>query len=685
MGLGLLLLAVDTAAQHAPIPGSPEAARPQAPAPSPDPRVPFRARFGIDAAKALVGVDDERAIERLGALGTEAALQELAKLAENPAHLDDRALLLLVRALAKHAREPQGVRALYAIVARAGNEGGSLRAGKLVDMAREQAALALARGAHREGLGLLARMVKRGHEEGAMAARALLAHPPTDLAPVLESPGLPNVTYAELLEGLGDQRAFVPLREMVRRGSPDVQARAALALTRLGHLETVELAHHWLAKAKRPEQRLAATEILLQTQGAAAPKAWAALYAADAEAALELAFAYPLASLAGALEKAYQKSADARLLTLLGLTGSDAAAAFLVKQLEHAHGATAAYALCRSPAAAGSSELEAATSAQATEVRRLATVALALRKHWLGGGPEPALDVFSALVHSQRREDLWAGVWGRSLLDAGYARAQLESPSLTVLAAAIATAGAQPKEFGERALELLLQEKDERRRELLGVAVLSSGSRAELPSTELSLWIDEASPLSSLAVRALAERADPRFETKVQTLLASPSVALRVATAWGLAQHPKPVATGRLVDAYRFETEPEVRLAIVSALSHRESAPARDALLDGASALDVDPRVRTAARLALAGQRLSLSTAGSEIGWVELPSGEVPAWLLVSASGVPATPVPTAGQRVLPLVGVRGSDVRVRLASPTQAEDDGKSDAQQAQAPRAKR
>jgi hypothetical protein len=97
--------------------------------------------------------------------------------------------------------------------------------------------------------------------------------------------------------------------------------------------------------------------------------------------------------------------------------------------------------------------------------------------------------------------------------------------------------------------------------------------------------------------------------------------------------------------------------------------------------LDVDPRVRTAARLALAGQKLSLDPLGSEVLWVRAEAGEVSDWLLLSSPPAPLRPAPTAGQRVLPILGVQGSDPRVRLAPSAKPRDDARRDASQAKAP----
>jgi HEAT repeat protein len=179
------------------------------------------------------------------------------------------------------------------------------------------------------------------------------------------------------------------------------------------------------------------------------------------------------------------------------------------------------------------------------------------------------------------------------------------------------------------------------------------------------------SPLRSLAITALCERRDERYETLVRSLLGSTDVETRSAAALGLARNRDPAATGLLVGAYEFEEVADVRLAVVIGLSQRDAGRARDDVLSSARDTDVDARVRSAARLALSGQRLSPWPVGDEVAWVTIPEGPVPAWLVVSASGAPSLPIPTGGQRLLPVLGVQSAGVGVRLAPGGAPGDDG--------------
>lgn len=665
-------------AQHAPAPGSPEARRPDAPPPS-DPESIERL-FGAEPPESLVGVDDEMAIRRLGSLETSAALEQLAELASEPGNLSERALLLLTRALSRRATEAPAVRALQTVLTRAGNDSGSLRMGPLLGMAREQAALGLALGGTDEGVSVLARMVKRGHEDGELALRALVAHPPRDIGPVLDGPGAPNVTFAALLERLGDQRAFVPLREMVRRGTPEVKARAALALTRLGHLETVELAHHWLAQSHDLEQRAAAAEILLQVGDPEAAKAWQWLHGAAPGRALVLATALPSEALVARIVKLPEPVSGDWLLPL-GHAGGDLAITRLGRELQAGNAPAAAYALARCPDERAGTRLERALDSDRVEVKRLAAQALVVRAFLYAGSTESVESALRAFTKSTSSRDRFIGHWGRAALDSEHAISGLESKSLLTLSAVMATASVQSSEFFERAARLLGKETDVRRRELLALVLLDERARRNVPSDDLRTWILADSPLRSLAIRALSERDDPRHATLLRSLLGATDVATRAATALGLGGHPAPLATGLLVGAYDFEASAEVRLAVVVALSQRAATSMRDEALTAARDVDVDSRVRAAARLALAGQPLRPEPFGSEVAWVTIADGPVPDWVVATVSAAPNLPVPTGGQRVLPVLGVASADVRVRLAPRGATGDDARRDAREEKRP----
>src|SRR5690606_1334001 len=81
-----------------------------------------------------------------------------------------------------------------------------------------------------------------------------------------------------------------------------------------------------------------------------------------------------------------------------------------------------------------------------------------------------------------------------------------------------------------------------------------------------------------LAAFALARRADEKLARKIGQLLASKDPALRTHAARGLGAAALPDATGRLAEAYAYETDVEMRRAVVSALAARTrdgSAPSR--------------------------------------------------------------------------------------------------------------
>jgi hypothetical protein len=117
-----------------------------------------------------------------------------------------------------------------------------------------------------------------------------------------------------------------------------------------------------------------------------------------------------------------------------------------------------------------------------------------------------------------------------------------------------------------------------------------------------------------------------------------------------------------------------VRGADCVALFPRAATRALGHVLAWARDVDVDARVRAAARLASAGQELAPSAVGSEVAWLWIPDGPVPAWLLLTGSGAPSLPVPTAGQRVVPVLGVQSAAPGVRLAPAGAAGDDARRD-----------
>ena len=86
---------------------------------------------------------------------------------------------------------------------------------------------------------------------------------------------------------------------------------------------------------------------------------------------------------------------------------------------------------------------------------------------------------------------------------------------------------------------------------------------------------------------------------------------------WGLGYSPESDAVSLLVQAYRQETEPRVRRAVIRGLSLRDE-PHRTATLLMARAFDPDSAVRALARSALEGRRhrWQMSPRGQEVVWL---------------------------------------------------------------------
>jgi hypothetical protein len=129
-----------------------------------------------------------------------------------------------------------------------------------------------------------------------------------------------------------------------------------------------------------------------------------------------------------------------------------------------------------------------------------------------------------------------------------------------------------------------------------GLSLLMPGERVS--ATTLARWADMGGALAPVAAMALARRDSEPFRSRVQRLLAGTDPVIRAHVALGLAHSPKADSASLLTRAYRFESEPAVRRALVRALSMR-SEPVRLAILELARTLDPDPSVRAVARAAL--------------------------------------------------------------------------------------
>ena len=172
-----------------------------------------------------------------------------------------------------------------------------------------------------------------------------------------------------------------------------MRGAAVIALTRLGHFETVPVARHWLKQSDQKTELLAAAaEVLSIAHHADAATAISRLLEKEATVStgLRLALAAPTAKLVKPLGKLAQHRdrdrADAAIAAL-GRVGTKPAAELLGKLITDSDSATAVHSLARSPGSAASRKLaDLLKQASTSHPKRLRALVLgaALRKVVLG-------------------------------------------------------------------------------------------------------------------------------------------------------------------------------------------------------------------------------------------------------------------------------------------------------------
>ncbi len=626
------------------------------------------ARFGIEHAERLVASgaleDLQRGIERLGAIGTPRALAALSALATADTPGGSQARLTAVRALAPHAADPVALRALVRLMTANGGDA----ADRLAPWVRASAALALALADRREAWEALRQALGTDGPLGEIAAAAVLAHPPRDVAVLLGDGPVDSVRLVETLAALGDQRAFLAVRAAITAGPPELRARAAVSLTRLGTFETVPLARHWLATGAPPPFPAAAAEILALARTSDAPAAVAALAKAEATrgAWLGLVRATPRPEAVPLLIQALATAESAErapLCAALGSAGGRAATQALAERLGDPEAAAdAAYALALAPDPAAGQALEAALARPST--RRTAARAAVIRAVALGRATPGLTGRLEALLDAPEPADRAVGAWGLAVVDPRRGAELLRAGDVVVVAAA-ARAALTPSAAAAAATRLE-REREPALRSALALALASEAGRDRVSTATLVELLEGGGAAAPLAARALAARDTAGARPQLERMLTSAAAALRAHAALGLGDSRDPRAVARLERAYRFEPDAAVRRAIVAALGRREE-PARRRPLELAAALDADAAVRAVARAALAGQPASLDPVGRGTVWVSVrrPAGTPPAGMAVTVrlpSGVtlPAVPDPDGA---VTLAGVPPGEVELRLAA----------------------
>lgn len=629
-------------------------------------RASLRERFGVVPAERALRSSDpkkrERALERLGALGTPRALDLLVTALEpSGAAQAPRERLIAVRALAPHVKNPRVRDGLVRVMTGIGTS--AERSDPLQGLLRDTAALALAASRERSAEVALARALRQPGRVAEAARAALTAYPPNDLDTIVRSHGTPTLELVRLLEALGGPRAIATLREVARRGTPELRLEAALSLARLGSFEGVDLAKPF---ATRPKSRfsLAAAEILTLAGDPSADTLVAQLleHADTRGPALELARKVPGARVRAALLRALEAGTPSELpavvsalaqsggavgIRALGRLGSDPVRRDL-----------AARALALTPGKGANAEL--ARWARDPGTRRFAARASALRRIALGEGLEGDRELFDALLASKHPADRAAGAFGKALTDGETARALLRHADPAVVEAAARAApfvGA-----ADAAARTLLASRPSPTRTQLALSLLVPSARALVPTEILEELVSEGTLAAPLALHALCERDSQAIRARILEHLASPDPSYRAHAALGLGASADPTALGLLEAAYRFEVEPSVRRAIVHALSRRpEGVRARTLRL--AATLDPDRETRELARHAL--QRPLAPTFETGTGTLSVAlvrsDGARRGAIVRLPSGL-AVPVLADPDGIVTLAGFRAGNVALRLA-----------------------
>ena len=643
--------------------------------------VTLKRRLGIDVAEALLKSTDaderQRGFERLSSVGTAQALDLLLKVFDpGGAARSARDRLVAVRALGPHAKVPAVRELLVRVMVGVGSN--PERPEAIDGLIEHAAALALAASGDDAAISALAKAVRQPGHVAETAKDALLAFPPRNLQPLLQSRSSPTKTLVSVLRELGDPRAVPALRLIVQTAPAEVRADAAVALAHFGDNETLELARHWLRHETSPELRLASAKILLELQ---APDAGAVLSqllanAATRSAALTLADSVSLPALSSELKQLASKAQGeerAELIAALGRAGTREAAVFLGAALgARETSSAAALALALAPGKDAEAELERALGSGST--RRVAVRASAARIVALDRTPSGFESALAALGRSRDAADLATFVEIRAVTSPPRVAELLRRASPAELRA-LGRAALIP-EVALALSDRLASEPNESLRTALA-ASLALPEAAERVPTDVLLGLLEARGLAApLSARALAMRDSPTLRPKILNLLASDDALLRSHVALGLGRSEESSALGVLERAYRFETNDEVRLAIVQGLSAR-GEPARKRILGLARALDGSRAVREAAALALAGAEPAARPRGPASAWLDFSllrsdndtDRVLTAAALVIGPGGLAIPAYADPDGILLLPGLPTGKLTLRLAAPARTDD----------------
>ena len=171
--------------------------------------------------------------------------------------------------------------------------------------------------------------------------------------------------------------------------------------------------------------------------------------------------------------------------------------------------------------------------------------------------------------------------------------------------------------MGAAAAQRLALETDPELRSALALSLARPEAADRVPTSVLSSLFETHGAAAHLAAFALAARDGDAERPRLREHLASGDPLLRAHVALGLGRSKEASAVGLLEGAYRFESDPAVRRAIVVTLAQR-AEPGRERTLRLAADLDPDDATRAAARRALERGRHRAAPSSTGTLWVRL-------------------------------------------------------------------
>ena len=660
----------------------------------------LRAHVGTDPVTRLLHGDaDERlrGIERAAAIGSPETIALLADAVERDRaqqlRADPRALLAVARALARFADQERARAALLAVVSASNpsvtgrlpltGRGETTEIDPLLqtELARETAAIALARSGGDKAAESLYALARNGGSGQTAAMLALSLHPPREPGFFgLASAAIPPAVV-KLLGQLGDLRSLDLLHFAAR--SPDIPTRCAalVALAELGDERAGPLARAAIAESDI-RLRAASGEVFILLAAPERFKATAAIIADDATTSIGLKMAErvsdpEITKLVAARTIAPDRALRAAAIRALGRSADPNAAKALADTRLHGDRETAYLAfeaLARSPApnAGGLVVGFLANKAVATLAARAYVVRAFVR------GDRPDDRAVYRLAESTTPAERAVGVFARVALGADDVGQHLRHRDVRVRRAAAMGALAHP---GDALLRTWSGETDAATRGVLAAGLLDGDPDARLETSVLLARAQGGQGDAALATYALARRADAQMGHEVDQLLSAGDPLLRAHAARGLAAASIPDATGRLADAYAIEADVDVRRALVAALAARREdvgAPQRRNTLMSAASVDPDAVVRQlASRTPRAIPPLRSASSAVDAAWlrVTLADGSAPAatapfvGAVVGSDGI-AVPILFDEEGFAVVLGLPSGEARLMLAPRLPADED---------------